>query len=115
MFFTKGNEMKKEIAETWSHLLRSGEFKQGTHWLEHSDYYCVNGILCLIALTEGVTDYSKLQNMAFFNQSPLFPPQAVLKWAKVKEESLHRLAKWNDEGMDFNKLAEYIDENWNRL
>ena len=48
--------MKKNIMKRWVSALRSGEFKQGKGALEAKGKHCCLGVLCELALVEGVCD-----------------------------------------------------------
>lgn len=46
--------MNKDVKQKWLAALRSGKYKQGALRLRASDSYCCLGVLCDIAVKEGV-------------------------------------------------------------
>lgn len=47
--------MNKEVRAKWISALRSGKYEQGYHYLNAYDKFCCLGVLCEIAVEEGVT------------------------------------------------------------
>lgn len=45
--------MKKEIADEWIRVLRSGQYRQGKQRLRRGDQFCCLGVLCEIAVSAG--------------------------------------------------------------
>lgn len=103
--------MKPEWKRKWVKALRSGEYKQG-HWqLKNRDEYCCLGVLCDIYQAghwEGTEFIYKRDLATAFLPGKLSEQLAIT----AKQES--DLAHMNDSGgydMDFNKIADYIEEN----
>ena len=46
--------MNKEVKKKWVDALRSGEYAQGRSSLRDHDEYCCLGVLCELAVKEGV-------------------------------------------------------------
>lgn len=51
-----GGTINSDIKKKWVSALRSGKFKQGRHSLHRKGKYCAMGVLCKIAMEEGVID-----------------------------------------------------------
>src|SRR5687767_2980139 len=118
--------MKKHIMEKWVAALRSGEFKQTRGTLEDSKGNCCLGILCNLALVEGVCDYYPENSIrvARFDGSCDILPFSVMKWAGMKSEDgcfgnketgVAYLTEINDDGASFDKIADIIEKNWRKL
>src|SRR6202034_2277081 len=61
-FGTKGGSMTtKEVRELWVKTLLSGEYKQGTDYLQKDGKFCCLGVLCEIAVKKGVIPEPKLR------------------------------------------------------
>jgi hypothetical protein len=116
--------MRKEVAELWVKELRSGYWKQGKYFLEHSGTYDVMGILANIAATFGICDHiagKYAGKIHFLDGKMLQLPQSVVKWAGMKSDIgemrtlKYSLAEYNDQGMSFEKLADCIEKHWKEL
>lgn len=134
--------MNKKIAKQWVAALRSGDFKQGEGRLESNDgQNCCLGVLCNLAMLEGVCDYSHISN-GFHNEVKFdgkdeFLPRSVKDWAGMKSYSgkltkeiafgkdvsfpkqTVTLAQLNDgdafRTRSFNEIADLIEKNWEIL
>jgi hypothetical protein len=116
--------MRKEVADLWVKELRSKNWKQGRMYLEHSNTYCVMGILANIAGTFGIVDKRMAENygkIAFFDGNMLQLPDSVVKWSGMKSELgimpglKYSLIEYNDQGKSFEQLAEWIEKHWKSL
>jgi len=114
--------MKKQIADMWVDALRSGEFKQGFSHLEKDGANCCLGVLCNLALVEGVCDYDSSIVVSRFDGVSLCLPKSVLEWAgmvnrcglMVDDET--SLVELNDVAMSsFNEIADAIEKNYEKL
>ena len=114
--------MKKSIMKKWVTVLRSGEFKQIQGKLETDKGNCCLGVLCNLALVEGICDFSMhndfyISNM-FDNVSGVLPG-SVLKWSNVKHEcgkfGKRSLVRMNDGGSTFLEIADAIEKNYKKL
>lgn len=87
-------KMRPEIARKWVDALRSGKYQQGKHRLgtvkENGDIeYCCLGVLCEVAVAEGViappsvitSSYFEPRGRVSYNQSEATPPEVVCAWA----------------------------------
>jgi len=116
--------MKKKIAELWVKALRSGEFKQGTRYLDNNGKYCCLGVLSVLGLVEGVCEYEKnSENHGIYNKSRVYLPTAIQKWAGIESSGGEftnntntSLAELNDvDRLNFDEIADYIEKNWRNL
>ncbi len=128
--------MDQDIKKRWTDALRSGNYDQTKNWLADSEGYCCLGVLCEIAVQDGVVfreagTYTSAEDHYDYSSEEL--PQAVQAWAGLEGVSFsenplsdvdysgdttHRpvdrkkahLSELNDDmGYDFNKIADVID------
>lgn len=112
--------MKKEIKELWVQALRSGEYNQSFCSLNNGIGYCCLGVLCDLAVKDGVGEWRSNGNMAFYygtgiHESKLWLSGQVLEWAGIKEPdpNVHgeKLSTWNDKTrLSFAEIADLIEE-----
>lgn len=101
--------MKKDVKEKWLTALRSGEYTQTKGRLHRTEAsrlssagYCCLGVLCEVAVAEGVID-SYVADAAYL-------PAAVRTWAGLRFEPMQTLARMNDNrGRSFEQIADYIE------
>lgn len=91
---TTTTRMDPVIKERWATALESGEYKQGTGGLRDadSDTYCCLGVLCELAVEDGIIERRLRKG---FRQSPewvygypgesAFLPPEVTKWAGLDQ------------------------------
>ncbi len=128
--------MKKGIKVIWLKRLRSGEVPQGTGCLGTDDgKRCCLGLLCDIAVEEGVIPQPKLEqsaqrpnsNRLKYDTEAVVLPIKVQKWAKLKnfspqflehipiKDGIHKgtptntLVSLNDCGYTFEEIADVIE------
>lgn len=128
--------MNPDVKFEWVEALRSGRFKQGTGklWsLTHGPDMeepaetglCCLGVLCYLAEQEGITtrgyvQYDETRYYMFGGSCDVLPPQ-VKEWAGLEWADPHippavdglddrSLAYLNDNGADFNEIADLIDK-----
>ena len=116
-----GLEMDPEIRARWVAALRSGEYEQAFNYLRTDDGFCCLGVLCELAVQDGVIPASERDPVSatysYAGADSLLPPP-VKTWAKVNfNQTL--LAKGNDgwtspSGPDhpsigFDRIADYIE------
>jgi hypothetical protein len=113
--------MKKEIAEKWVTALRSGEYKQGQTALRSIDNeFCCLGVLCDLHAKAGEGSWGPVGTGFYvYKDSNGFLPVPVMEWAGIKtirgeflETNLTRL---NDSGVSFEKIADIIEANADKL
>jgi len=120
--------MKKKIAEKWVKALRSGDYKQGKDRLrDEQNNFCCLGVLCNLHAQE----HPYLAKLEKYPSSYLSEtvelPVKVQEWAGMDDslgcfsypvpgyEDEYSLAELNDAGMEFKKLAKYIEKNYKYL
>lgn len=109
-----------QLKKRWVEALRSGKYKQGRQYLrDQSDQYCCLGVLCDI--TEkgkwyeavSVTDRRK----PVYRYVPLgrtegtiaYLPRDIQDKAGLTTSTETTLAKMNDKGWSFKKIADWIE------
>lgn len=126
--------MNKDVKEKWLAALRSGEYVQGRNFLHRTDDggMCCLGVLCDLAVKEGVVRQSPSrpeENAPAFayDGATQFLPTSVMNWAglhSVNPEICYSgdtdddaapatadtLSELNDEGGDFELIADVIEE-----
>jgi hypothetical protein len=122
--------MKKEIADVWVQALRSGEYEQGKHSLNEKGKFCCLGVLCEIALKDNVVekkvftfldDDDSIEETVRYDGSSAFLPERVQDWAGMKSDSglydynQPSLTQMNDSDFEFDVIADFIEENYERL
>jgi hypothetical protein len=76
--------MKKEIAELWIKALESGKYKQIRRQLANKDGYCCLGVLCELAIENGVEVSRKFdkdkkdKDVIRFDSNGAFLPESVM-------------------------------------
>lgn len=123
--------MNPEIKQRWTTALRSGEYEQGRGALATGRFaggwsYCCLGVLCEIAVADGVIQADETGNnmKAYgYGNNRTYPPDAVRAWAglpitprnwagSAEAGSAERiLARKNDSGSTFEEIAQWIEEN----
>lgn len=125
--------MDQDIKNRWVNALRSGEYQQTKNWLVRENGYCCLGVLCEIAVQDGVVieeagGYTSVEDNDDRSYEDL--PKAVQHWAGLDSEnplsdvefagpdSEYRatrqkfayLSELNDDmDYDFERIAEVID------
>lgn len=128
--------MNPEIKTKWVAALRSGEYRQGRNVLKqrHGDkdtpQYCCLGVLCEIAIAEGVkVEVGSVEGNAHgtevitYDGAYELPPDSVWLWAGMSdnnpsvdysteddEEVSNVVAELNDDGYSFEQIAEWIEK-----
>ena len=118
--------MRQEIATKWAEALESGEYEQGHGALAFSNRHCCLGVLCELAIADGV-DVPKAPahdgtiRITYGSQASALPDE-VQEWAgmQTSEGTLpnsgrNTLAGHNDDGVSFSEIAEIIRENADAL
>lgn len=80
--------MKPEIKKRWVEALRSGEYQQAKDYLVSPDGYCCLGVLCEIAVQDGVVyreGYEYISTSEGFDVNNVDLPRAVQRWAGVSD------------------------------
>lgn len=112
--------MKEDIKNLWVKAARSGEFQQRGYALYRNNKYCIMGVLAMLAMLEGICDYSENSSgEGLFDDEVAKLPQSVVDWAELKSDSgiikgeFVTLQGYNDTfGYDFEQLADIIETHW---
>lgn len=102
--------MLNEVAKKWVAALRSGKYKQGREFLrDRDDRYCCLGVLCEIAVSDGVISPAGLDGECYsYAAFESFLPIKVSEWAGVNNASMCVL--WNDKhNKTFAEIADLIE------
>lgn len=124
--------MNPEVKEKWLSALRSGEFTQGKNLLHkvnpetQEETYCCLGVLCAIAVKDGVIEAPLKRGIAqaaeepyyVYASSTAFLPTQVQIWAGVDsdngefydDDNQDSLIRLNDDGIPFTDIATVIEE-----
>lgn len=121
--------MNPDIKVRWVEALRSNNYKQAKGYLKSEDGFCCLGVLCDIAVKDGVIaapiklegGYGDPDHYGYGSGEETGElPGEVADWAGLdsynplvrEDESLASLADWNDDyGYDFKQIAQLIEEN----
>jgi hypothetical protein len=120
----------QEIMREWVTALRSGNYEQGRGRLRTDNQYCCLGVLCDIAVRNGVIPQGALPIRSSDVEQVIYsyggftnfmmPPSTVRVWADLPagqyiyagELSATKLAHLNDTGATFAEIADLIEETW---
>lgn len=110
--------MKQEVKEKWVAALRSGDYQQGTQKLNKDGKYCCLGVLCELAVNEGICKSKEESGITYYDSASNLPPFSVKVWAGWDGESFgnpeinhYCLSDWNDkELLSFNEIADLIEK-----
>jgi hypothetical protein len=128
IFYKKrGIKLNTEIAEKWVTALESGEYTQGIGVLQQNGKYCCLGVLCELAVKEGIIqpptpdmdDTYQYGSHQTWSSETL--PDEVIDWAQMisneglislnyDDKSYSSLVDMNDSGVSFKQIAEKIRE-----
>lgn len=121
-------EMRSSVKKEWIAALRSGDYIQGTGKLNRNGEYCCLGILCDIAVKQGVIkesiDRQDGDILHRYDYSVAVLPRKVAAWAGM---NVHEFSDWevvglqignyattlanlNDSGSRFETIADIIEE-----
>jgi hypothetical protein len=109
--------MNPEIKARWTAALRSGEYQQSTEYLHYKNGYCCLGVLCELAVQDNIIPPAiNLGDSWAYDGAEKLLPDKVIAWAGLHEDDPAvkfnfetGLAELNDDGHDFNELADLID------
>jgi len=112
--------MNSQIKERWVRALRSGEYEQTTRCLHNDKGFCCLGVLCDLYAKEHNVSWNRnsiTQKYDLFHSDQVLPPE-VMEWARVERDPTVKhasrgattLAMLNDHSLDFNQIAQIIEE-----
>lgn len=112
------SEVKEVTWKDWVAALRSGDYEQGTGYLQSKNGFCCWGVACHLVnpdnwhgtLDKGPLGYkdeeSRRPEIFLMN----FPPDSVLKALGVLGLSKIKYAAMNDRGDSFSEIADEIEK-----
>jgi hypothetical protein len=88
-------KMNPEVKAKWLEALRSGEYNQGRNKLRTAEGLCCLGVLCEIAIKDGVL---KPYDVVVFEESGIhhyggedcYPPESVIDWSGLANRGIYR-------------------------
>jgi hypothetical protein len=113
-----------EVKTKWLTALRSGNYEQGKGALANNGRYCCLGVLCELAVQEGVTTREESGEFFSYDDARIFLPESVQAWAGVSDhmggrlpepvyddemDHLDTLIQLNDLGRSFAEIADVIE------
>jgi hypothetical protein len=111
--------VNKEVKGLWIEALRSGEYQQGQNYLSNNGKYCCLGVLCEVAIKQGVELKRYSGYVVRYGQREkigILPPE-VVDWADIDDlgtlpnsSEFYSLTAANDSGIPFRQIAELIEE-----
>ena len=114
--------MNSTIKKKWVDALRSGEYEQATGTLKDNNGFCCLGVLCDLYLKENNKEWvhHPNENRCSIEDSYEILPLNVSNWAYLgdldpyfyEENQKQFLTYLNDNGYDFNRIADLIEENF---
>jgi len=129
--------MKEQIKDLWVAALRSGKYQQGKAYLNRGFKFCCMGVLCELAIENGVAIERQLSKTGFperydyigtYEGRPevvwSLPPTAVTRWAGLNSmtgafnigPNERSLVTMNDEASkSFLEIADIIERHWQEL
>lgn len=104
---SKPLEMNPEIRDRWVAALRSGNYAQGRGHLKEDAGYCCLGVLCELAVADGIIGAAEKYEMWWeYGHSANYPPETVRVWAGLRSNDpvvrdnaagiSYELSKFND-------------------
>lgn len=119
--------MKARVHKLWTEALRSGQYMQGTGSLhqrgghDHADRFCCLGVLCDLALKEGVVKRVKYDEAIYaYDDDGSHLPISVQKWAGLTSgnvffstepgRSVSAVTLNDDRKVSFPVIADWIDK-----
>ena len=114
--------MRKEIADKWAEALRSGDYEQQMGSLAnlHRTRHCCMGVLCEVAIENGV-EIDTCESVPGFDDERAYLPFRVQAWAGIRNrygqstEGDVNLVAMNDCGHGFDEIASTIEVRWEEL
>ncbi len=102
--------MDQVVKKEWVKGLRSRKYKQTTGVLKDHLGYCCLGVLCNIIDPE---NWDQFDNYKYKSKSSEVEiPDNLRKKLKITKKQQEKLVELNDDqGLSFNKIADYIEEN----
>lgn len=111
--------MNKEVAQKWVDALRSGRYEQTdatlTRLSEDGNTHCCLGVLCELAVEDGVPITISGNKARHYDGRSGMPPEPVYDWSGLDRNKTEKYASMNDtDKASFDEIASAI-ENDNNL
>lgn len=76
--------------------------------------FCALGILVDLAVKDGGPKWRQTGDKIYVtgNGSPVSVPEEFVKFLNISHYEFEAISKLNDDGMSFNKIADYIENNY---
>lgn len=123
--------MREEVKDRWVAALRSGQYRQAQGDLQDGQGFCCLGVLCQLAVDEGVISAPELESDIYrYDGEAAVLPRSVMSWSGVLTSSGEldgvdlgedevvstNLTSLNDsECWDFSRIADLIERRWRDL
>lgn len=113
--------MKPEIHKMWIETLRTEEYEQGFGYLCAHNKHCAIGVLCELAIKNGVpleksNRKDDDENVCVYDEYSGLMPDIVMKWAQLKTGHVHlpkrniNVLMLNDgEKYTFSEIADLLE------
>lgn len=111
--------MDPVIKTKWQVALRSGKYQQTKKRLRGDTGHCCLGVLCELAVQEGVIAPAVKYGFYYFDNQFSLLPKSVMVWSGIDTDAAnygvltpddHALAHDNDSGKTFEEIADIIEE-----
>jgi hypothetical protein len=104
--------MKASWKKLWVRALRGGKYKQGRHALRNSDNTtCCLGVLCDLVDPKGWDNKVTYSGKHLYLGESGWTPLSTRTKVSLYLRQMHTLARMNDKGATFDKIANYIEKN----
>lgn len=123
--------MNKEIADKWVAALKSGKYSQGTEYLRYEEYdgtetFCAVGVLCNeidpTVWKKIPIDDDESEFVFSFDGNEHGIDDETFKECEFSGHPnetgcpIHQIYRMNDDELcSFTEIAEYIEQNWEKL
>ena len=120
----KDIKMDRVFAKKWVKALRSGKYKQAHDVLFNGEGYCCLGVACIVAGKKFVHKVEANDYVVERTKEYAHLPSSVKKLMKIKyvtgeftdkDGGLGSLTDMNDSGKTFEEIADFIENNYERL
>jgi hypothetical protein len=108
--------MNTDIKERWLVELRSDRYEQGIDYLCRGEKYCCLGVLCELAVADGITQKTEIPNsrdLFSYGNSCQTLDQGMREWAwfNIDDGRINELQVQNDiQGKNFKQIADWIEK-----
>lgn len=119
----ENQKLDPEIKDLWLKALRSGSFAQGTNYLEKNDSYCCLGVLCSIAVDQGIVERaypsSPFREISFYAEdgpdcSQVLPSE-VMEWSNLEDEAGQFVISEEDlyaSGISYSQRSDIVSDSF---